>query len=172
MDLSSVLASIRADDTSVWAEHFEYFAPVNEPISNLGVSPKLVLMKSSERAGSDVQNVLPRHSGHDVVLDHSLLRAPGEQVLAGGGEGLFLAKTVILGESSNMLGVRVWAPPGLVPIQFAQQSIGLLVALLIIFVSVLVLLAVQRRKNSLLASHEGRLTEQVEQLENSSRKLN
>ena len=170
MDLSSVLASIRADDTSVWAEHFEYFAPVNEPIPNLGVPSKFILMESSERAGAELKNVLPVH--HEVNLDPGLLQAPGEQVFAGGGNGLFLAKTDILGESSNILGVRVRTPPGLVPIQFAQQSIGLLVALLTIFVSVLAFLADQQRKNALLASHERRLTEQVEQLENSSKKLN
>lgn len=71
-----------------------------------------------------------------------------------------------------MLGVGVWTPPGLVLIQFAQKSTGLLVALLTIFVSVLALLAVQQRKNTLLAAQEGRLSEQVEQLENSSKKLN
>lgn len=170
MDLSSVLASIRADDTSVWAEHFEYVAPLNEPIPGLGAPPKLVRMKSSERAGAELKNVLPLH--HKDKLDPGLLQAPGEQVLAGGGNGLFLAKTVILGESSNMLGVRVWAPPGLVPTQFLQQSMGLLLALLTIFVSVLALLAVQQRKNALLAAQETTLTDQVEQLENSSKKLN
>ena len=170
MDLSTVLASIRADDTSVWAEHFEYFAPLNEPVPNLGASSTFILMKSSERAGAELKNVLPLH--REVKLDPDLLQAPGEQVLAGGGHGLFLAKTVTLGESSNMLGVRVWTPPGLVPIQFAQQSIGLLVALLIIFVSVLTLLAVQQRKNALLASQEATLTDQVEQLQNSSKELN
>ena len=114
MDLSSVVASIRADDTSVWAEHFEYFAPVNEPIPNPGVPSKFILIKSSERAGAEFKNVLPVR--HEVKLDPGLLQAPGEQVLAGGGNGLFFAKTVILGESSNMLGVRVRVPPGLVPI--------------------------------------------------------
>ena len=108
MDLSSVLASIRADDTSVWAEHFEYFAPVNEPIPNLGVPSKFILMESSERAGAELKNVLPVH--HEVNLDPGLLQAPGEQVFAGGGNGLFLAKTDILGESSNILGVRVRLP--------------------------------------------------------------
>ena len=150
MDLSSVLASIRADDTSVWAEHFEYFAPLSEPIPGVGVPSKFVLMKSSARAGAELKNVLPLH--HKVKLGTGLLEAPGEQVIAGGGLELFLAKTVILGESSNMLGVRVRTPPGLVPIQFVQQSIGLMIAL--------------------LAAHEATLSDQVEQLENSSKKLN
>ena len=104
MDLSAVLDAIRIDDTSVWAEHFEYFVPLLEPIPNLGAPSKLILMKSSERAGAELKNVLPLHR---EVVDAGLLQASGEQVLYAGGHGLFLAKTVILGESSNMLGVRV-----------------------------------------------------------------
>ena len=172
MDLSSVLDSVRAEDTSIWAEHFEYFAPLSEPIPGVGVPSKFVLMKSSARAGADVQNVLPLHGHQSVNLDSGLLRASGDQVSVGGGSGLFVAKSVTLGKSANMLGVRIWTPPGLVPTQFLQQSMGILLALLAIFVSVLSLLAVQQRKNALLAELEVTLTDQVEQLENSSKKLN
>ena len=74
--------------------------------------------------------MLPLH--REVKLDAGLLRASSEQVLYAGGHGLFLAKTVILGESSNMLGVRVWTPPGLVFEQFVRESAGLLFALLVV----------------------------------------
>ena len=63
MDLSSVLASIQTEDTSVWAEHFEYFAPLLEPIPNLGAPSEYILMRSSAAAGTDVKNVLPLHEG-------------------------------------------------------------------------------------------------------------
>ena len=170
MDLSAVLDAIRIEDTSVWAEHFEYFVPLLEPIPNLGAPSKFVLMKSSERAGAELKNVLPLH--REVKLDAGLLQASGEQVLDAGGHGLFLAKTVILGESSNMLGVRVWTPPGLVSEQFVRESAGLLFALLVVFVSVSVLLLLQHRKNALLAAQERTLTRQVEQLGYTSEKLN
>ena len=68
MDLSAVLDAIRIEDTSVWAEHFEYFVPLLEPIPNLGAPSKFVLMKSSERAGAELKNVLPLHREVKLML--------------------------------------------------------------------------------------------------------